>query len=239
MARIDKSIAKYGDWGTEATLIAQRLLNEAIMNGVISDNILTMDGKFGDKTYLAVKNFQRAKKLSVDGVVGPDTFAALGLKKIIDHPVTLRGQKHKMACWAGGSAMLNAGVTPPVATAVLEADGSLKATDANVQAWANDTNCIFANAPRAPNLTLQALARAPLWIGGSVKGHSSGAALHVVIIGGVYSYQFSGVEVVFKIYDPWPVGRGTIYFTKGATLQLEDAGQFTPHWFLEPRKFKP
>ena len=53
------------------------------------------------------------------------------------------------------------------------------------------------------------------------------------------AYEFSGTEVALKIYDPWPVGRGTIYFAKGSKIELEDAGTFTPHWFLEPRKFKP
>ncbi len=239
MARVDKSMAVYGDWQTEAVLIAQRLLNEAIMAGVISNAILTMDGKFGDKTLLAVKAFQKAKKLSVDGVVGPDTFAALGLLKNIDHPVKLRGQKSKMGCWAGATAMLNGGVAPPVVTAQLEANGALKATDANVQAWANDSNCIFMAAPQTPAKLIGSIARAPMWIGGQVKGHSSGAQLHAIVIGGVYSYNFSGLEVVFKVYDPWPVGRGTIYFAKGSKIELEDAGTFTPHWFLEPRKFKP
>ncbi len=34
---------------------------------------VTADGRFGDETYQAVKNFQRAHALSVDGAVGPAT----------------------------------------------------------------------------------------------------------------------------------------------------------------------
>lgn len=38
---------------------------------------LTADGKFGSKTEQAVKDFQRLYRLTVDGVVGPKTWATL------------------------------------------------------------------------------------------------------------------------------------------------------------------
>ena len=37
------------------------------------------DGIFGNKTYQAVVNFQHMNGLTADGIVGPKTFAALGL----------------------------------------------------------------------------------------------------------------------------------------------------------------
>ena len=41
---------------------------------------VTADGVFGDKTVLALKNFQQHKGLTADGVAGPKTFAALGIE---------------------------------------------------------------------------------------------------------------------------------------------------------------
>jgi peptidoglycan hydrolase-like protein with peptidoglycan-binding domain len=39
---------------------------------------LSVDSQFGPKTRDAVKAFQRAKKLEVDGIVGAKTWTALG-----------------------------------------------------------------------------------------------------------------------------------------------------------------
>lgn len=41
---------------------------------------LDVDGSFGADTEAAVKAFQKSKGLTVDGIVGPKTWKALGLK---------------------------------------------------------------------------------------------------------------------------------------------------------------
>jgi len=53
---------------------------------------LSADGDFGAKTETAVKGFQKSKGLSTDGIVGPKTWALLGIKeetntKVVDSSV--------------------------------------------------------------------------------------------------------------------------------------------------------
>ena len=240
MSRQYLSIAKYGDWMTEATLVAQRLLNEAVMNGVYKGDILDMDGKFGDRTYNAVRAFQRANgKLAIDGTVGPLTFAALGLLKGVNYPVHLRGQPDKMSCWSTCTRMLNGGVAKPNVLAHKEADGGLQRGDTNLGFYAVDIGAKFHAGPISLAQFAQMMVRVPIWVAGDVKSHQSGASLHAIVYAGTYRYNFSGIEHLVKIYDPWPIGQGKIYFTKLLNPVLQNAGKFDPHWFLEPNVFVP
>lgn len=50
----------------------QTMLNEAMDAG------LAVDGSFGTKTYKAVRKYQKAKGLKIDGIVGEKTITALG-----------------------------------------------------------------------------------------------------------------------------------------------------------------
>ena len=59
----------YGSQGSEVTEL-QRLLNSNGYN-------LKADGIYGDKTMAAVKDYQKKKKLAVDGIVGNNTWGAL------------------------------------------------------------------------------------------------------------------------------------------------------------------
>lgn len=63
---------KQGSKGDEVKTL-QKLLNEKKNYGI------AVDGIFGIATKTAVENFQYAEGLSVDGIVGPKTWAALGI----------------------------------------------------------------------------------------------------------------------------------------------------------------
>ena len=63
---------KYGSSGSIVVEIQRRLKAWGYYTG-------SLDGKYGYNTYLAVRAFQRANGLNVDGVVGDYTLSALGI----------------------------------------------------------------------------------------------------------------------------------------------------------------
>ncbi len=65
-------LSNYGSSGQEVINIQAKLYNWGYYNGVV-------DGDYGYQTYSAVKYFQAKNGLTVDGVAGPETLAALGL----------------------------------------------------------------------------------------------------------------------------------------------------------------
>jgi len=72
---LDNSIAAlsgYGSSGQEVRNIQTRLANWGYYKGEI-------DGIYGYMTYSAVRDFQAKNGLTVDGIAGPETLAALGL----------------------------------------------------------------------------------------------------------------------------------------------------------------
>lgn len=53
------------------------------------------DGQFGPATEEALKAYQKAHSLSVDGIAGPDTFLAMGLPELILLTVGTKGEAVK------------------------------------------------------------------------------------------------------------------------------------------------
>ena len=66
------AVVKQGNSGTTVKTIQQKLKNWGYYTGKV-------DGIFGSKTKEAVKSFQRKNKLTVDGIVGAKTAAAMGI----------------------------------------------------------------------------------------------------------------------------------------------------------------
>lgn len=67
-----QALSKYGSNSDEVRQIQQKLKNWGYYNGAV-------DGIFGSKTLNAVKLFQQKNGLTVDGVAGPKTLAAMGI----------------------------------------------------------------------------------------------------------------------------------------------------------------
>ncbi|MDD4291719.1 MAG: spore cortex-lytic enzyme [Clostridia bacterium] len=68
----DAAVVKYGSSGTTVKTIQTKLKQWGYYTG-------SVDGIFGSKTVTAVKYFQRVNGLTVDGVVGNRTAAAMGI----------------------------------------------------------------------------------------------------------------------------------------------------------------
>ena len=67
-----EALSKYGSRGEETRKIQQKLKNLGYYSG-------SVDGIFGSQTLAAVKAFQKAWGLTVDGIAGPKTLSALGI----------------------------------------------------------------------------------------------------------------------------------------------------------------
>lgn len=73
------TILKRGSKGAEVKSLQTKLNN-------LGYSVGTADGVFGSKTETAVKKFQKAKGLKADGIVGAQTYKALGIKPSGSNP---------------------------------------------------------------------------------------------------------------------------------------------------------
>lgn len=65
-------VLEVGSRGSNVTKVQKRLIQYGYLDG-------TADGRYGEETQAAVRLFQKRNGLTVDGRVGPDTAAALGV----------------------------------------------------------------------------------------------------------------------------------------------------------------
>jgi uncharacterized protein (TIGR02594 family) len=74
------TILRRGSRGNDVRLL-QSLLNQKVPQSRLPNGRrLVEDGDFGPKTEAAVRTFQQLNRLTVDGVVGPQTWKALGVQ---------------------------------------------------------------------------------------------------------------------------------------------------------------
>lgn len=81
----DKPTLRRGSTGEYVTLLQTKLIQMGYDCGQTG-----ADGKYGDKTVAAVKAFQRDAGLTVDGVCGKNTWAALDSGKVTFYTVTIQ-----------------------------------------------------------------------------------------------------------------------------------------------------
>ena len=76
---VEARLDDYTEYDPELIMAIQRALKRHGYS-------VSVDGKFGPKTGMAIKKFQRQKGLTIDGIVGPRTLQALGLDDSSEHP---------------------------------------------------------------------------------------------------------------------------------------------------------
>lgn len=231
------SILRPGSRGPAVTDVQTRLNRE-----VSPPPRLATDGIYGSKTAQAVRRFQEAEWLVVDGEVGPCTRAALeGTERYtILHRVQLVPQHDPSACWLASTSMLLGRSIPrsSVPASLLASDGGLL-NDSELNDAANTS--VYARhfglrMHHPQSWTAQGLANilraGPvathiLWnIPGYVSGQGSSG--HFAVIAGIRG-DGTNAGTTLRIYDPWPPGRGNIQSfgdhklmtgTPGLTYQL-------------------
>ncbi|QIL20365.1 peptidoglycan-binding protein [Thermomonas sp. HDW16] len=183
------------------------------------------DGRFDGETDRAVRAFQRRHPgLVVDGVVGPQTWSALGLRTQREHNITRRGQPDGNSCWATAAGMIEARNMATPGSVALTETGRLRDEIGNIETFARTLGWRMPNhSPPVPEL-VSMLARTPLWIG--VTNEVGG---HAVVLSGVYSDgDPSGHGTMVRVHDPWPPGHGSVYGSFVSPLILHDGNARIP-----------
>jgi hypothetical protein len=190
---------------------------------------LVPDGIFGPKTDAVAKAFQSAQGLGVDGIVGPNTHAALNAPPAIidvEHRITHIPQPTNTTCWAASTAMMTNSIVPAVIARtpadMIASDGGLLNSSGSDQAIVTGTRYgnihgLRCHAPMSwPTSAFVALIQwGPimldmLW---SPQNYAAGSGSpgHMVVVGGVRSDgNPSGATTFVKVLDPWRPNIGKI-----------------------------
>lgn len=204
-------LLRRGSRGPRVELL-QRLLNEEKRASGYTE-----DGIFGPKTKEGVEAFQSGSSLTPDGIVGPLTWGALGLRHDIEHDVTLRPQPSNVSCWSAAATMLLGPMSVDSGGATRAPGGGLPAAGGtNVEAFARSHGLRMHYPMNRPVQAFAELLRGgPLWVAGvqSLGVRSGGTqSMHAVVVASMWG-NGSREGTMLEIYDPWPPGRGSIYGT--------------------------
>lgn len=198
---------------------ADAMFLQVLLNKHGASPRLVEDGIFGQKTENAVRAFKTARRINpVNGQAGPTLWAQMGHTTERLHPVTLFGQPTGMTCWSAAATMIFGNMSVGPGGAGLSADGGLLPTIENVETFVSGIGWRMATNMTAPpaSILISVLNRGPAWVvftGVNMK--------HAVVFSGYYS-DGSDSGVVFRVHDPWPPNKGTVYGTTyhGGTVQL-------------------
>lgn len=211
----------------------QRLLNE---KGRLYPR-LNEDGIFGPTTQSSVERYQTDQWLVKDGVVGRCTWNALnGLETYtIYTPTSLVPQWTNTTCWSAATAMLlgmHACMSSGPATALPETgllNDSQNMSPDNTSKFAKYHGLIMLP---PQSWTADGLGKLlsvhkrlmvdALWdVSSYVAGRGSSG--HMMVIAGI---RGDGTEfgTTVRIFDPWPVGRGSMYSANYGTLMQRVPG---------------
>jgi peptidoglycan hydrolase-like protein with peptidoglycan-binding domain len=215
-------LLRLGSRGPDVTKL-QSLLNSNLKP---SPKLVT-DGIFGGRTDIAVRSFQKASWLTVDGIVGPCTWNALnGTEAYVYYkpPFRLIPQPTADTCWAASTAMLT-GMTVDQVVAKAKAAGvkcdNGLLNDSNRPDCANTS--LFARTfsltmlpPMSwlPGALAQVLnARGPLMMDTLWNPQDSvsmaGSPGHMRVIAGMRG-DGTAEGTTILLYDPWPPKVGKI-----------------------------
>lgn len=217
----------------------QRLLNKAASRSPGGPKRIAEDGRFGGETEAAVRAFQalpRALRLKLDGVVGPLTWAALGVSVEIDHRITLRAQRTDWNCWQAAATMVAEARGRPISVATSPRHmqyylaSGLPGNQADVQLARELGWRQLSHSPSLPEL-ISIMGRTPIYVAGLLT--AIGGA-HAVAFGGLYS-DGNPDGTVIKVYNPSPIGIGSIHqFFYTDMVSPISGSPFVPRDFLVP-----
>ena len=227
------TVLRNGSRGPEVTRL-QTALNAKLRP---SPNLVP-DGAFGNLTRQAVRRFQTANWLVVDGEAGQATQAcAFDLEAYVPilHNIPLLAQPTNTTCWATSTAMM---IGATVASVRARTPASMLTSDGSLANWSETDQAlprgqafgrIFGLRCNAPQSYMVSALRGKLQRGPimfdmlwdvtsyltpntAFPGTFMGSSGHVIVVTGIRGDgDQTGLGTTLRINDPWPPNRGATY----------------------------